>query len=67
MPKEVFKNKDDQETATWIWRFDTLRCSNCGFGYFPTDYFFKYGKRISASMNRFIFKYCPECGREMEV
>ena len=56
-----------KQKATWLPASDTLRCSNCGFGYFPTDYFFKVGKCISASMNRFIFKYCPECGREMEV
>lgn len=58
---------DAHGKGEWIQDSDTLRCSNCGFGYFPTDYFFKDGKCISASTNRFIFKYCPECGREMEV
>ena len=55
-----------KQKATWLPASDTLRCSNCGFGYFPTDYYFDKGRCISAGTDRFIFKVCPICGTQME-
>ena len=45
---------------------DTLQCTNCGFGYFPTNLFFMNGEPIDADVpHRFVFKHCPNCGEKM--
>lgn len=54
------------EPPKWIKFNDTLVCSKCGFGYFPHNYYFKNHVCISASQDKFVFKYCPVCGQRME-
>jgi len=53
--------------SKWRKDHDTLKCTNCGFGYFPTNYFFMNGNLIEAPDNTkiCIFKYCPNCGEKM--
>ena len=62
----AIKALKENKSGEWIQDSDTLRCSNCGFGYFPTDYYFDKGQCISAGTDRFIFKVCPICGTQME-
>ena len=47
------------------WRKDknTLRCTNCGFGYTPDEAFYMNGTILESQ--RFVFKYCPNCGEKM--
>lgn len=54
--------------SKWRKDRDTLKCTNCGFGYFPTDFFFMNSVPIITSTNGqhyFVFKYCPNCGEKM--
>ena len=46
----------------WETDRDTIRCSVCGFGYFPNGYFFKDGQCIGD----LIFDRCPNCGAKMD-
>jgi hypothetical protein len=46
----------------WETDRDTIRCSVCGFGYFPNGYFFKDGQCIGG----LIFDRCPNCGAKMD-
>ena len=58
-----------QMHSKWRKNKDTLKCTSCGFGYFPTDLFFMNGDPIITSpsgQHYFVFKYCPNCGKEMQ-
>lgn len=57
---------DSQDNSTWIVDNNTLRCPKCGFGYFPTDYFFKNGVCLHTK-GVFVFKYCPMCNSQNSV
>ena len=46
----------------WETDRDTIRCSVCGFGYFPRGYFFKDGQCVGG----LIFVRCPQCGAKMD-
>ena len=46
----------------WETDRDTIRCSVCGFGYFPNGYFFKDGQGIGD----LILDRCPNCGAKMD-
>lgn len=46
----------------WETDRDTIRCSVCGFGYFPHGYFFKDGQCVGD----LIFDRCPNCGAKMD-
>ena len=53
--------------SKWRKDYDTLKCTNCGFGYFPTDLFFMNSNVIKKeSPYRYIFNYCPNCGERMQ-
>ncbi|MBO4543987.1 MAG: hypothetical protein J5725_12505 [Bacteroidales bacterium] len=58
-----------QMHSKWRKDKDTLKCTGCGFGYFPTDLFFMNGDPIITSTSGkhyYMFKYCPNCGKEMQ-
>lgn len=58
-----------QMHSKWRYDKDTLKCTSCGFGYFPTDLFFMNGNPIftTTSGQRYVvFRYCPNCGKEMQ-
>lgn len=52
------------ENKKWIQYNDTLVCPKCGYGYFPTESHFKSHVLLN---DKYIAKYCPECGQNMEV
>ena len=59
-----FPAADVEEVVHGEWETDrdTIRCSVCGFGYFPNGYFFKDGQCIGD----LIFDRCPNCGAKMD-
>ena len=67
LAKELIKNADAADVSEvvhgeWETDRDTIRCSVCGFGYFPNGYFFKDGQCIGD----LIFDRCPQCGAKMD-
>ena len=53
--------------SKWRKDHDTLKCTNCGFGYFPTDLFYMNGNVIKKDPPyKHIFNYCPNCGEKMQ-
>lgn len=52
--------------AQWEKDNDTIKCSNCGFGMFPTEYFFKNGVCFSAHDVNYRPKACPDCAALMD-
>lgn len=66
--KAVNKSCGIDVRSKWRKDKDTLKCTNCGFGYFPTDLFFMNSDPIITSTNGqhyVVFKYCPNCGEKM--
>ncbi len=59
------QEKEKQTEGEWEEYNDTLKCSRCGFGYFPGAYYFRNNECISAGGDRFYFKFCPDCGKKM--
>jgi hypothetical protein len=61
---EKFPAADVEPVVRGEWETDrdTIRCSVCGFGYFPHGYFFKDGQCVGD----LIFVRCPECGAKMD-
>ena len=57
----------ERKRGKWIKENGTLKCSECGFGYFPRNYFFMDGVCISAINDEYIFKSCPLCGADMRA
>lgn len=45
----------------WLKDRDTLKCSECGFGYFPSSVTFQDGQCVGGH----IYKHCPVCGVKM--
>lgn len=52
--------------AHWERDRDTIKCSNCGFGMFPTEFFFKDGVCVSARDANYRPKSCPDCTALMD-
>jgi hypothetical protein len=50
----------------WIKDRDTLKCSECGFGYFPASCFFGDGCcKHTEYKGDYKFNFCPDCGADM--
>lgn len=58
---------DRLEPAQWVPDRDTIKCSKCGFGFFPSKPWFQDG--VCVRMNDFDFRpnYCPNCGKKMKL
>lgn len=50
----------------WIKVNAIIQCDKCGFGMYPTGYFFEYDKCIRANDNTYRPNFCPNCGRNMK-
>ena len=61
-PGEIIPRKEGE----WLWSGGIINCSGCGFGYFPSDYFFNGSECISSSTDDFFFDFCPKCGIPMK-
>lgn len=44
---------------------DTIKCSKCGFGMFPDNYYFKNSDCFSANDPNYRPNFCPNCGAKM--
>lgn len=49
----------------WIKYKDTLECAECGFGYFPNEFYFKNHECLKITREKTIFRFCPDCGETM--
>ena len=51
--------------AHWEQFRDTIKCSKCGFGFFPNGAWFQNGECIENYNSDFRPNYCPHCGKRM--
>lgn len=54
-----------EDYAIWYKDRDTIKCSECGFGLFPSGTYFQDGQCISNGNECFRPKYCSNCGKPM--
>ena len=52
--------------AHWEPFRDTIKCSKCGFGFFPNGVWFQDGQCIEHGNFDFRPNYCPSCGAKMK-
>lgn len=52
--------------AHWELSRDTIKCSKCGFGFFPDGPWFQDSVCISHNKTDFRPNYCPNCGARMK-
>lgn len=53
------------EPAYWEKDRDTIKCSNCGFGFYPNQPWFQDGVCVCANDPDFRPDCCPKCGKKM--
>ena len=74
--RELFENSDfyaklkklseRYEKARWVPFRDTIKCSKCGFGFFPNSAWFQDGQCVENHNFDFRPNYCPNCGVKMQ-
>jgi len=55
------------EPAYWEKDRDTIKCSNCGFGFYPNQPWFQDGVCVCANDPHFRPDCCPKCGKRMSL
>lgn len=53
--------------ASWVKDRDTIKCTQCGLGIFPSQYIFQDGECTFANSISYRPKYCPGCGSKMDA